>query len=49
MHKHTNNQNEKFSLYERNVKIHKNLWKIYSLSLLVGVVFIFFKDLFNIS
>ncbi|WP_153802228.1 hypothetical protein [Arcobacter venerupis] len=33
------------SLYKRNVKIHNNLWKLYALTLSLGIIFIFIKGL----
>jgi hypothetical protein len=33
------------SLYKTNVKIHKNLWKFYSLALSFSVIFILIKGI----
>jgi len=30
-------------LYKQNVKIHKNLWKFYSFTLSLGIIFILIK------
>jgi hypothetical protein len=30
-------------LYKRNVKIHNNLWKVYTLSLIIGILIISLK------
>jgi len=32
-------------LYKRNIKIHKNLWKFYSLALSVSIIFILIKGI----
>jgi hypothetical protein len=34
---------KKLSLIEKNMKIHNNLWKIYSSTLFVGVLLVFFQ------
>jgi len=31
------------SLYKKNIKIHKNLWKLYGFTLFLSVIFIFIK------
>jgi hypothetical protein len=33
------------SLYEKNLRIHRNLWKFYSLSLLIGIIAISIKGI----
>lgn len=43
-----NQGNKKLSLYDKNMKIHKNLLKVYCIGLFLGVAFIFIKDIFNV-
>jgi hypothetical protein len=39
------NHFEDSTLYKKNIKIHSNLWKVYTLSLLVGILVISLKGL----
>ncbi|MDY0052064.1 MAG: hypothetical protein RBR65_05920 [Aliarcobacter sp.] len=39
----SNSKKQTTSLYERNLKIHRNLWKFYGLSLFFGIAFILIK------
>lgn len=39
------NKIKKDTLYEKNVKIHSNLWKIYGLSLFIGFTIILIKGI----
>lgn len=36
---------QRTSLYEKNLKIHNNLWKFYSLSLCIGISILLIKGL----
>ena len=36
---------QKISLYEKNLTIHSNLWKVYGLSLFIGLTIISIKGL----
>lgn len=38
---------KKFSLYEKNLKIHSNLWKVYYSAIFIAISFVIIKDLIN--
>jgi hypothetical protein len=35
----------KESLYEKNLRIHRNLWKFYSFFLFIGIIIVSFKGI----
>jgi hypothetical protein len=39
------NKIKKTTLYEKNVKIHSNLWKFYGTSLFIGIIIVLIKGL----
>jgi uncharacterized protein YxjI len=39
------NKRQKTTLYEKNLKIHGNLWKFYGLSLFIGILIVLLKGL----
>jgi len=43
-----NYKSNKFSLQDKNINIHKNLWKVYVFALFLGISVIGIKEIFNV-